>query len=157
MLIESFNSTTSTINHFSEVHSLVRFRTLQFFASSPSERPREALAESCCFQLYCGTEYTYSPEINPTKNYDQFLNNSVFVNIPFNGNDEVQYVNESLYLVNNQVVALLQAFVLVVLEAFTSMFLLYLIQLQAQAPISALSILPPFRPSVLVCLLRWRF
>lgn len=43
-----------------------------------------------CFQLNCGFEYVWNNYVDPRKNYGPFLNNSLFIDVPYNYNDLIE-------------------------------------------------------------------
>lgn len=57
-----------------------------------------------CFRLFCGIELVFHHDVNIHRNYNEFLNNSIFANLFFNPNDALEVVNGTTMLVNNQIV-----------------------------------------------------
>lgn len=58
-----------------------------------------------CFQLYCNFQYTYQVAINKRHDYESYLNNSIFVNIPYNINDGLELDDDGLSVANSQLIA----------------------------------------------------
>lgn len=58
-----------------------------------------------CFRLQCGFNFTFHSTPNPRKNYDSLLNDSIFINVPYNYNDVIDFENNTgLVFANNQLI-----------------------------------------------------
>lgn len=65
---------------------------------------RSTSTNNDCFKLYCGVEFLFHADHDVRRDYNAFLNNSVYANLFYSTNDAFEIVNGTATLVNNQII-----------------------------------------------------
>lgn len=54
-----------------------------------------------CFRLNCGFNFTFNSKGSPRRNYESYVNDSIFINVPYNENDVLSYQNNTGIIFEN--------------------------------------------------------